>query len=69
MLLSKQSAAMHMAAYTVNPECFISTLIMENGQEIVITDEMVEYACNLLEDSFYPLQVAEEVDEYADEEI
>ena len=67
MLLSKQLTARYIAAYTVSPELYISTLIMENGQEIVITDEMVEHECST-EDPLYR-QVTKEIDEYADEEI
>ncbi|MEE4376651.1 MAG: hypothetical protein V2J55_03950 [Candidatus Competibacteraceae bacterium] len=67
MLLSKELTATYIAAYTVSSELYISTLVLENGQEIVITDEMVKNECSI-EDSIYR-QVAEEIDEYVDEEV
>jgi hypothetical protein len=57
MSLLKKAAAAHEVVYTVNPELYLSTLVMENGLEIVITDDMVERACGTLEHTFYPWHV------------
>jgi hypothetical protein len=43
-----------LVVYTLNPDVYISTIVDEHGQEIPITDEMVQSACAALENVFYP---------------
>ncbi|MCP5424918.1 MAG: hypothetical protein H6970_07605 [Gammaproteobacteria bacterium] len=57
MLLTQQPPTTQSVVYTLDPECYPATLVLDNGQEIRITDEMVKHACRTLERSFYPLQI------------
>jgi hypothetical protein len=54
MLLTQQPLTAHSVVYTLNPDCYPATLVLDNGQEVCITDDMVERACRMLENSFYP---------------
>lgn len=57
MLLTQQLLTTHSVAFTLSPDCYKSTLVLDDGREVLITEEMVERACRAVESSFYPLHM------------